>query len=902
MLFHPPMRPGALLVAFLLACGGPSESDVRAAAVPRAADLAIEFAGCLVVERGTRCELSADHKLSFWLPGQLALQTLRADGRALALPPRKEIEGGGSYELQVTAGVKKLELGAPGAALTLELLEPNFEPGLETARRLREQGQFTQARQQLTAALNSRQPDTRRRAQALSARLSLAEGDHQVAAAALALSMELAATVGAYSEAIRDATALSFVASSNLRDYRLARHVLQQAAVWAALDPAGAALLPHYDGVLALETGDLQRALLGFRESARRTRRLGLREHELLAREQEAWTLVLLGRNSEAVAAQRRVVDEFPSSDACQRADRTESVVWFALMAEPARDSPLTQLIGDYGARAELELESCPSPWRARNHRINAALAALQRDDAQLAAAELKRLSKLPKVSDPLLETWEHELRGRAALYSRKPRWALPQFQAALELSQRVGLWDNLQLAQLGRARALVALRQRPAALEAYAGAERSLDASLANVPFSEGQAGFRHAREAGTQEWIDLLLRTGATAQAFEVARSAGARRLARLAATQRARNLSSAARQRWEAALALYHERRRAAEHLAAAAWEQPADRLPYFRTQLAQRQQAAREALDDAYAALRSGPELVTLSAAEPGEALLGLFTDGASLRVFVQTPERTQSYSLPVPRPGPELGQQLLGPAAALLARSSRLRVIAHASLGWLDVHAQQLGGVRLLQRFSVRYASDIAVSAPLEPPAEAALIVSDPRGDLPAAALETALVSRSLPLKSETLQGPAARRGDILDRLGHVAFFHYAGHHRVAGIEGTDSALLVADGELSVGDVLTLGSAPQRIVLSTCEAARQGGQGWSGVLGMGQAFIAAGAEEVIAASRPVPDQTARDLGVAFYAVLKADPHTTLTEALRRAQLSLWASRPTEDWAAFRALSR
>ncbi|HKU38670.1 MAG TPA: CHAT domain-containing protein [Polyangiales bacterium] len=863
-----------------------TESDVRA--VQLAEPGAVEFAGCLVLERGARCELAPDRKLTFWVPDGHTVLGVRLDGREAAVPAAQSVEAGRSYQLQIPARTRSLEVRASAGALRLELSEPERAPELQRATLLREQGQFGEARALLTAAARSGSSVVSRRARAQLARIALAESEHEAAAAGLSASMEGAARAGAFSEALLDATALSFVASSKLRDYSLARGVLQRAAAWATFDPAGAALLPHYAGVLALETGDLQQALAGFRESARRTRRLGMHDHELVAREQEAWTLVLLGRHDEAVAVQRSVVDEFQSSDACQRADRSESVVWFVIMAEPVAGSPLWSLSDAYSQRSARELESCPSPWRLRNHTMNAALAALQRDDLTGAQLELARLAQLPALSDPLLDTWEHELRGRIALRQKKPRKALPQFQAALGLSERAGLWDNRQLAQLGCARAFAALRQRPLALTAYAAAERSLDDSLAQVPFSEGQSGFRRAREAGTEEWIELLLRTSAAGEAFEVARAASARQLSRLAAAQRARNLPAAARTHWEAALARYHALRGRAERAAAETWQLPQDRLAQHRAQLLQTQEAARAALDEAYAALRGSdgnPELLQLVAAGADETLVGLFPARSQLRVFLQTRAGTQSWTVP--------GAQALGELLLRAAKGSRLRVIAHPSLASLDVHALLAQGERLLERFEVRYASDVAQSGAFVP-AAGALVVSDPRGDLPGAAQETELVTHAV-APAQLLSGAGATRGEVLRALAQASYFHYAGHHKVAGIEGTESALLLADGELSVGDVLMLPRVPERIVLATCEGARQ-----VGVLGMGQAFLVAGAEEVIAASRPVADRAARELVVQLYAELKTAGG--LAEALRRAQLALWAREPREDWAAFRALGR
>ncbi len=895
----------ALIAVMALACDGSRERAAHAAtSVPVAPLTGVEFAGCSVVDRGARCELAVDRKLTVVLPSPASLAAVSGDGKALPVPNAARVEDGQRYELTLPAGVRSLQLrAANGSTFTLQLTARPSLPELERASALRAQGKYAEARAVL-ASVQSNDPVVLAHVRALSARVSFAQGDHDAAAEGLRASMESALAAGRVTDAVYDATALVFVLSTHLRSYARAREVLKQAAQVAPLDPASRAILPHYEGTLALETGDLQRALGRFRESARLAGRLGLRDHELLAREREASTLVLLGRYDEAVASQRKIVEEFPSADACQRADRSEAVVWFGLMAEPAPGSELAKLIETYGARSARELEACPAPWRKRNHQINAAFSALQQADAPRARAILDELAKPSSLDDPVLDAWERELRGRHALLTGQAGEALEHFRAGYALSERAGLWDNRQLAQLGTARALELLGESKAALDAYAAAERSLDENLATVPLSEGQAGFRRAREAGTAEWIRLLLRTGATERAFEVARSARARRSAALAAAERARTLPEGARERWEAALARYQERRALAEKMAGEAWQLPADQLSEHQRKLARRRQQAREALDEAYAALRgsseAAPESLRLLAAGEGELVLGLFPDGDQLLVFVQQGGRTRSLTVPlfdaagVP---PDLGDRLLADVGG-----GRLRVIAHPSLGWLDLHGMTLAGAPILERFSVRYGTDTPAARAPAAARSGRLIVLDPRGDLQAAQAEERLVAPDRTPADRTLFGAEARRADLLARVPEVALLHYAGHHRFAGIEGTDSALLLADGEVSVGDVLTLPRGPSRVVLATCEGARYEGPGFSGGLGMAQAFIAIGAVEVIAATRPVPDVTARDLTQALYSAQREAPEIDLTEALRRAQLQLRSRSPESDWRAFRAIGR
>ncbi len=66
-------------------------------------------------------------------------------------------------------------------------------------------------------------------------------------------------------------------------------------------------------------------------------------------------------------------------------------------------------------------------------------------------------------------------------------------------------------------------------------------------------------------------------------------------------------------------------------------------------------------------------------------------------------------------------------------------------------------------------------------------------------------------------------------------------------------------------------------------------------GLDNAFLAAGANAVIAATRPVEDETALALVREFYAHWQGlEPH----DALRLAQLKLRNEQPESDWAAYR----
>jgi tetratricopeptide (TPR) repeat protein len=880
-----------------------SEEASAAAPVLRAQD--VEFAGCAVVLAGPRCELREARELTFWAPLGLPLEA-SSDRGVVPLRGLTSVDSGTRCDLRVPEGASYVELRAKGGTggLRLPVTAAKPVPVLVQAAALRAQGKYAEAHELLRSQANAVPADLRDRADALSARLLLSESDYDGAARGLRASFEAAAAAGRSSDAVYDATALAYVLTANLHDYAAARDVLARADQVAARDPASAALLPHYRGLLALETGDLRAALALFREASRRTERLGLREHEQLARQKEAETLALLGRQDEAIETQRRALEHVPEGNACRQVDAHEQLLWLAILARPEQGSALAALAQRSSAAAERELAACASPWRTRNHAINRGLLALQLGERDAAAAALATIDHLQGGQDAPLSTWALELRGRVALALRRPKDALVAFQHALALSQRAGLWDNEHLAQVGIGRSFEALGRVQPAIDAYSAADTLMGRLLGSIPLGEGQAGFLHEREAGTEQLVALLVQRGKPEQALAVARRARARVMQSVSHAARLERMDAGTRARFEAAIARYRSERARIEHEQAEAWKLPADRLAASQAAFARQHTAALEALDAAHALLQGG---LDPSAAPPelgaGKALLAYFPAGSNVIAFVARGDKTTARVLPgvdVQASPAALGAALLAPLAAELEGAPRIRVITHAALARLDVHAFELDGAPAITRYAFAYGLDGAPQSAART-AGGAVVVADPTGDLPASAREGSAVVRALgaaPVK--LLMREQATRATVIDALAGASLFHYAGHGQFAGTEGIDSGLRLSDGQLSLGDILSLRAAPGLVVLSACEGARADGPGFAGGLSLAQAFIAAGVPAVIASTRPVADDVARALVEAFYAARARDPKGDAVAALRSAQIALRTLSPSADWASFRAL--
>ena len=281
--------------------------------------------------------------------------------------------------------------------------------------------------------------------------------------------------------------------------------------------------------------------------------------------------------------------------------------------------------------------------------------------------------------------------------------------------------------------------------------------------------------------------------------------------------------------------------------------------------------------------------------PGEVVLTWFPAATGLLAFAATPASTRVVPLPNARP-----EGLLAPFEAELAAAKRVRALPYGPVRGLDVHALPFRGAPLIAHAAVVYGLDL-------PPVNKsfanrrALLVADPRGDLRGARVEADAVEARLKGWTLTrLDGEAATGAAVRAALTTADLFHYAGHGRFAGAMGWDSALpLAADARLGVDDILALPHVPAQVVLSGCETARQAADAPLEAVGLAQAFMVAGAESAIAATRPVDDTLARDLAADLYLHAGAE---SAEDALRRAQTALTRDPPVRDWAAFRVLVR
>ena len=182
-----------------------------------------------------------------------------------------------------------------------------------------------------------------------------------------------------------------------------------------------------------------------------------------------------------------------------------------------------------------------------------------------------------------------------------------------------------------------------------------------------------------------------------------------------------------------------------------------------------------------------------------------------------------------------------------------------------------------------------------------LAVGDPTASrrLEGAAAEVdAIVQLTLWQESVVLMGAAADRDAVIAGASRTDFLHLACHGVSNLADPAKSALLLADGELSVDEITRVAAINCRLVVaSACESGRIGiWQVANEYIGLPGAFLSAGAACVVASLWPVDDQATSLLMTRFYEELASVtasgvvPPGAPATALRRAQV--WLRKLTE----------
>jgi hypothetical protein len=881
----------------LLSLAGALPSRDEGAAV-RTNRLEFEFAGCARVRPGPICELGEQHELTLWVPGSEKPQI----GGAESVREARFVEAGWQMKLAVPASARELRLRTGERRGRLRVAKSSEPEPLRELARLWKDGKWEQVRASLDATASQLQGAERERVRAYRARLSMRDGEVARAATELAHTASNAENSGLLLEASHDRFAVAYLQTVRLGDYERARAELDSAERDFGVVPEIRARLAYNRGILARATGDARSALVQFRTASVLSRRLGLLHDELAARQELALALNRLYRHAEALTEQEAIVAQDANVPSCLLSSRWEKLAWILLsQSEPA----LLRRAETALDRAEQLAVQCPDPWGRRNQQLNRVALALLRSDAADAGARLQALDADATGRSTALAAWQALYSGRLHLLRGAIADALAAFEQARALADSVQLKDCGYLAGLDRARAL-AQQNDPDAIAAYFQAEDAADALVRWAPFGQGQQHTAIQVQESSRELLSLLIERNRIPEAYALAERVARRGWASNFRASRIAALKGPEKQRWDHAVSQYQRRRQALERAAGEDWKMSAEGLSAMRLSRALEVQRMEDALGEAYAQLSREAD-PTRARRATDDAELTLAAGKKGWWAFLRRGEQLEvEQLLDVER---DLVPALERFDRRRLLRASLLRVHLPPDLAALDVHALELFGSPLVERVPVAYSLSPG-DAP-EPPAGvnragSAIFLGDPNRDLTWAGTEAKRLSSRV-VGSRAWFGERVTFETVRAVLPGATLLHFAGHANSGGIDGLDGALQLSGGQrLTFGDVFSLGSVPEYVVLSACSSSVSPGSG--GGLSIGQAFVAAGSRLVIGSSRTVSDSVAQNFMQALYdTLLASDSGGTLpidthvwASAVRVASMKVKRDDPSADWASMRVL--
>jgi hypothetical protein len=862
------------------------------------AELEFEYTGCARVRPGPVCELTPERELSVWVAG-----ALRPDiaGASANVKESLAVEGGWRVTFQVPEGISlvRLRLGQRDASLVVA--KSSEPPEVRELTRWWKEGQWEQVRARLDQGSNALAATER-------------------AAAELEATAESAERAGLLLEASNDRFAAIYCRAIRLRQYARATGLLESMPIELLRVPEIRARRAYYSGVIAEARGDVQGALVQFRTASVLSRRLGLVSDELLARQELAVTLSQLHRDAEALAEQQALVARAAQGPSCQLALSWENLSWMLLtQAEPVTEGRTAAALD----RAEELLQRCPDPLSRRNQALNRVAYALQRRDGADAEARLRALDADETGRSGRLATWQALYWGELHLLRAESAAAQKAYDLAERLAESLALKDCVYLARLGRARAL-APRRDQATVDSYLAAEEAADALVRWAPFGQGQQLTALRVQSSARELLTLLLGLGRSREALQTAQRATHRMWTSNFRASRIANLSPSSRQRWDRAVTEYRERRQDLERVAHDDWKLSFEGLGALRLTRALERQRLESALAAAYAVLSneatSTPEQAAQGDAElliaaGSDAWWAFFSRQGALRVELVSGSASRDVTQ---APALESGEVARGLAQVLerferdgLLAAPLLRVTLPPELQTLDVHALPVTGRALIEWMPVGYAFEPGATSDTrqrDTGTQAALVFGDPNADLPRANAEARRVARRL-ADARLLLGDQVTFEAVASQLANARLLHFAGHARSGGIDGLTGALALSHGQrLSVADVLACERVPEFVVLSACASSVSPEAG--GGLSIGQAFLVAGSQAVVGASRAISDDLAGRFTDALYdrllsggssPELPRDIHAWAA-AVRAAGLEQRRADPRADWASIRLLLR
>ncbi|MGY1615167.1 CHAT domain-containing protein [Geodermatophilus sp. SYSU D00691] len=173
------------------------------------------------------------------------------------------------------------------------------------------------------------------------------------------------------------------------------------------------------------------------------------------------------------------------------------------------------------------------------------------------------------------------------------------------------------------------------------------------------------------------------------------------------------------------------------------------------------------------------------------------------------------------------------------------------------------------------------SAVHEAPATPAAVFGDPTGDLAGARDEAVAVARRFGVTA-AMGTDASVRG-VSDALTMAGVLHVAAHAAFDPVDAMESGLVLSDGRLTAGEIITLRApALSLVTLSACETGVSETDAAEELVGLTRALLFAGADSIVVSLWKVPDVPTLDVMEELYAARAAGE--PMVDALRRSVLA------------------
>lgn len=851
------------ILATLLACGCEATDEPPSTPAPE-----VLVGGCVEFGPDT-CILEAPSRLSIWLdvPPTTPL-VARIDGKPTPSTGRV-IHGGVRLQIEVPEGAGVLQIEATDQA---------WNPSVSQAVEWRGRPPIDElSREQLSTFVKRSSGWTKLRALD---RLRRTPGGKVSEVLALGeTELALARELGAFRHQAMVLAQRAHTQIEVTHDHHQARETLDGLAVLAEVNPFAALRWHYYNALLARRAGDLGTALGGFEDAQRLSEQLNFGKTNIVS--MLANTLAELGRDSEALPLFRHLETElWKSSTPCsQWTDAANNLAWGQLVLASAgreHDDPRPLLL-----HALERLRSCPRDWTEAALLLDLALVSLQDDRPREALGWLAHIGRVPSDLRGWIEfAWSSAAHESGDPSSRRTVLLSPGHSQDFELSWNRAVHHGDLLAEWGL---------DDQAVDSYRAAEDQLSATFEQVGTDKGGELYVAGRSASLEGLVEALLRTGRPAEASCAIRLARMREFTRLDRTARLRAANEEERATWGREIAEIARQQRSTDSARARLWElSDADR-PQTVVEISDRTDRSRERLDTAVRGLglhpspRACSELRTPS---EGEVILVAF----------------MSHVFALSDSGIEVSPRADLSSLEILGRASSITLLETESDNPEALHlASWRHAEYLIDLAPVSYSLDLPPRAGADKHTNTALLLADPREDLPEARAEADMVKRTLAAQSWNvvdLRGPDATAASLLEHSANVDLLHYAGHGVRSGLSGWDSALLLADGgRFGIHDVFTLPDVPRGVVLTGCDTAASTPDTVGGGMNIGRAFVLAGSDWVIAADAEVPDRFAAAVGTAVHRTTSQDGPTRLREALLR----LRTLDPELPWEQFRVIT-